>query len=82
MARYGELLGFSVARALWRFGFVTGSDTALAFGVCTARPLYVVCWHTGRVVETMLLAWGDPLPARFAHVVEARIGAAPVLRLA
>lgn len=79
MARYGVLLGFSVARALWRFGFVTGSDISTAFGVCTRTPLYVLCWHTGRVVETALLPWSAPPPARFLHVVEARLTPAPTL---
>ncbi len=71
MANHGELLGFSLARALWRFGFVPRGDMAGAFGVSTHHPLYVLAWHSGRPVETILLAWNAPLPARFLHTVEA-----------
>ena len=73
MARHGVLLGFSIARALWRFGFVPNSDIARAFGVETARPLWVLSLHSGRPMETALLSWNEPPPAKFLHVVEAKV---------
>lgn len=73
MARHGMLLGFSLTRALWRFGFVPGSDTSLAFGVYTRSPLWVLALHSGRALETALLSWNDPPPARFLRVVEAKL---------
>jgi hypothetical protein len=73
MARHGVLLGFSTARALWRFGFVPGSDMAQVFMAYTDRPLWVLAMHSGRPLETILLTWNDPPPARFLHVVEARL---------
>jgi len=73
MARHVILVGFSVARVLWRFGFVPNSDLAEAFGVYTQRPLWVLAMPSGRPLETALLAWNDPAPARFLHVVEARL---------
>lgn len=72
MARNGVLVGFSLARTLWRFGFVPGSDLAQAFGVSASRPLWVLCMVSGRPLETALLRWGDQPPARFIHVLEVR----------
>lgn len=73
MARHGVLLGFSVGRALWRFGFMDGSDLSRAFGVCTPRPLYVLAVHEGRALETILGEWAQSFPLRFAHVLEAKL---------
>ena len=73
MASHGVLLGFSVARTLWRFGFVPNSDLARAFGVAADRPLWVLCLLNGRPLETALLRWEDQPPARFLSVLEVRV---------
>jgi hypothetical protein len=73
MASHGVLIGFSLARTLWRFGFVPDSDIAQAFGVYAARPLWVLCMVNGRPLETALLRWEDQPPARFLSVLEVRV---------
>lgn len=73
MAKIGSLLGFSVARAVWRFGFKPGSDIARAFGVSAPRPLYVLAMPQGRVLETLTTAWGDGVPGRFTKVLRAKL---------
>jgi hypothetical protein len=70
MAAHGSLVGFSIARTLWRFGFSPGSDLAYAFGVHASRPLWVLCTVNGRPIETALLRWEDRPPARFLQVLE------------
>jgi len=74
MARSGALLGVSPARALWRFGFKPSTPLAVAFGVYSLGPLYVLATHQGRPLETMLLQWEAPaMPNRFVHVLEAQL---------
>ena len=73
MAQNGALLGFSPARAVWRFGFKPGSDIARAFGVSSRRPMYVLAMHQGRVLETLTAAWGEPVPGRLRKVLGARL---------
>lgn len=73
MARHGELVGFSAARTLWRFGFLPGSDISRAFGVSAARPLWVLAMLNGRPLETVVLPWDAQPPARFTHILEVRV---------
>ena len=73
MANHGVLVGFSVARTLWRFGFEPGSDIARAFEVWTVSPLWVLCLPNGRPLQTAVLRWVDQPPSRFLHVLEVRV---------
>jgi len=82
MANHGLLAGFSDRRAVWRFGFVPGSQLARVFGVAAEFPTWVLTFHGGTVIGTSLGSWargiepthpGSDLPARFRHILEATL---------
>ena len=73
MANCGTLLGFSRARAVWRFGFIPGTLMALAFHVATVRPMWVLAFHDGHPIETFAGAWDIRLPIKFRNTLEARL---------
>ncbi len=71
MALHGALLGFSRARAVWRFGFQPGTLIAEAFHVFTITPMWALSFHNGHVIETYFGNWNALLPSRFVHILEA-----------
>jgi len=73
MAANGALLGFSLARDVWRFGFHPGSLLAATFHVFTVRPMWALSLHNGTVIETYFGPWDAQLPSRFVHILEARL---------
>jgi len=73
MAAHGLLVGFSRARAVWRFGFPAGSALARAFGIEAAAPRFVLTLHNGSVIETFDGAWGADPPSRMKNILEASL---------
>jgi len=51
MGRSGELVGFSKRLAVWRYGFLGGSDMAAAFQVYTAGFIWIMATHKGKIVD-------------------------------
>jgi hypothetical protein len=73
MSKYGALIGISRARAVWRFGFMPGSLLALAAGVSTIQPMWVLAFHDGHVIETYFSTWDPQLPGRFQRILKAAL---------
>jgi hypothetical protein len=69
MAKAGALAGLSRRRALWCFGFQSDWPIARALRLWTPSPLWVLCFHSGTVIDTVTAKWEDELPSRFAHVL-------------
>lgn len=71
MARDGHLVGISRARAVWRFGYLSCSAAAVAFGAHTRDGFtWVLATHGGTVLAEYV---GNTmhLPERFRRVIEA-----------
>lgn len=69
MARSGQLRGFDRKHAIWVFGFLPGSDCALAFGVSVDRLLWVKATRkTAKVAETWE-GFATDLPPSFRKVI-------------
>lgn len=69
MAASPELLGVSLRRVVWRFGFRPGGPQALACGVFTSTPVWVLGMYSGTVLELYRGSWMDQPPARFVNVL-------------
>ena len=69
MSQAGLLLGLSQRRALWRFGFKPDWPIALALHLWTPSPLWVLCFHSGTVIDTYTASWDTEPPSRFTHVL-------------
>jgi hypothetical protein len=71
MARDGHLVGVSRARVVWRFGYLSCSAPAIAFGTDTRDGfMWVLATHRGKVLAEYA---GKPthLPERFRRVLRA-----------
>jgi hypothetical protein len=71
MARSGELVGASRSRAVWRFGFLPGSDAANAYGVSTEEFLWALADRHGKILSTFL-GFAVQLPNRFKRIISCR----------
>jgi hypothetical protein len=73
MARSGELVGFSKTRAVWRFGFMDGSEDARVYGSHVPEGYR---WALTNVVGKPL-EWFDgyayELPKRFQKIIKAKL---------
>lgn len=73
MAHSPELLGVSLRRVVWRFGFQPGSPQALACGVWTTIPVWVLAVYSGTVLQVYRGSWADQPPAQFTNVLTAAL---------
>lgn len=73
MACSPELLGVSLRRVVWRFGFQPGSPQALACGVWVSVPVWVLAVYSGTVLDTYRGSWMDQPPAQFINVLLAEL---------
>lgn len=73
MAHTPELLGVSLRRVLWRFGFQPGRLLAMATGVWTTSPVWVMAVYGGTVLDLYRGGWSDQPPAQFLNVMAARL---------
>lgn len=73
MARTPELLGLSLRRAVWRFGFQPGRALALATGLWSPVATWALAGHVGTVIRVYRGAWADEPPPVFMNVLEARL---------
>lgn len=71
MAHTPELLGVSLRRVVWRFGFRPGTVQALATGVWTPVPVWVLAVYSGTVLRLYRGLWVDQPPAQFMNVLVA-----------
>lgn len=70
MRLYGELMGFSRRRAVWRYGFRPESLIAMAFGISTEFPVWALAFLGGTVIETWEApGWGALPPAKFQTII-------------
>jgi hypothetical protein len=73
MARDGHLVGVSRTRAVWRFGYLSCSAPAIAFGTDTRDGFkWALTTHQGKVLAEYD---GKPaqLPERFRRVILAQL---------
>jgi hypothetical protein len=72
MARSGAIVGFSRTRAVWRFGFLPGSDSAQAHGIAADEFLFVLADYRGEILATFN-GFALNLPKRFKKVIDSSI---------
>lgn len=70
MHRSGELVGLSPNMAVWRFGFVAGSDSAEAFGCSTDSFIWVLATRRAGRIKEVVTGWALNLPASFQNVID------------
>ncbi len=73
MACSPELLGVSIRRVVWRFGFQPGSPQSVACGVWTSLPVWVLAMYSGTVLRLYRGSWMDQPPAQFINVLRAEL---------
>jgi hypothetical protein len=73
MARTPELLGISLRRVVWRFGFQPGRALALTTGLWSPLATWALTGHVGTVIRLYRGAWADQPPAAFMFVLSAEL---------
>jgi hypothetical protein len=71
MARTPELVGLSRRRVVWRFGFQPGRALAVATGLWTPEPVWVLAVYRGTVILVYRGDWTDQPPAQIMNVLSA-----------
>lgn len=72
MARSGNIVGLTKSRVVWRFGFLSDSDSAKAFGVHVKDFQWVLTDKAGNVLSEHH-GFGTNLPDRFNEVIEGKL---------
>ncbi len=73
MARTPELVGLSLRRVVWRFGFRPGSPIAIAADLWSPLATWALAWPIGTVIRVYRGAWADQPPPTFMNVLGARL---------
>lgn len=71
MARTPELMGLSLRRVAWRFGFQPGRVLAQSTGIACPHALWVMAVYSGTVIELVELPWQLEPPHRFLNCLVA-----------
>lgn len=70
MARYGNLVGWSRSRVVWRFGFLRDSDFHKAFGVYKDVFLWVMSSFCGEHIMETFEGFACELPDNFKNIID------------
>lgn len=73
MGRSGELVGFNRRLAIWRYGFLNGSDMHYAFAVRTAGFTWIMATHKGKVLDRADNILAFSLPQSWHDVIEEEV---------
>lgn len=73
MVRTFDMVGFSRTRAVWRMGFIKGSEAANAYGIDTGDELFlfVLSDYNGNIVD-MFNGAAFNLPENFRKVIDSK----------
>ena len=72
MARSGNVVGITKSRVVWRFGFLSDSDSAKAFGVNVNEFFWILADKDGKALASHT-GFGRELPKRFHEVIEGKL---------
>ena len=72
MARSGSVVGITKSRVVWRFGFLSDSDSAKAYGVQVDEFHWVLADKAGNVLAEHY-GFGTNLPDRFKEIIEGKL---------
>ena len=72
MGRSGTIVGLTKSRVVWKFGFLSDSDSAKAFGVQVKEFHWVLTDKAGNVL-TEHHGFGRELPSRYWEVIDGKL---------
>lgn len=72
MARSGNIVGITKNLVVWRFGFLSDSDSAKAFGVQVKEFRWILADKAGNILSAHH-GFGTNLPDRFNEVIEGKL---------
>lgn len=72
MGRSGELVGFNNRKAVWRYGFLTGSEMAEAFNVHTSAFIWIIADHDGEIIDRLNNVLAIELPQEWRNIIEGK----------